>query len=76
MSYISKEFLVVPWYKIENWSSLGGSGGYGSSTITAVAQVPAAARIWSLAWELLHAMDLIKKRQSPQLPGKLRINYG
>lgn len=45
MSYISKEFLVVPWYKIENWSSLGGSGGYRSSTITAVAQVPAAARI-------------------------------
>lgn len=63
MSYISKEFLVVPWYKIENWSSLGGSGGYRSSTITAVAQVPAAARIWSLAWELLHATDMQKMQK-------------
>ena len=42
---------------------LCGTTDWGSGIVTAEAQVTAVVQVWSLAWELPHAVGMVKERE-------------
>lgn len=66
--FVLVQFLRILWVAVKHRAIArefpGGSGFWGSGTVAMVALVTAVARVWSLAWELSHAVGAAKNMKS------------